>query len=98
MSSIISTSEVSKKYVMGSEIIMALKSISININKGEYVSFTLRSSDNAEHPYQAGEVRGIADGWLMCETRNAARASRESEDGEEGEYIQSIEVPTMSKG
>ena len=39
MSSIISTSEISKKYVMGSEIIMALKSISININKGEYVSF-----------------------------------------------------------
>jgi len=39
MSSIISTSEISKKYVMGSEIIMALKSISINIDKGEYVSF-----------------------------------------------------------
>ncbi len=39
MSSIISTSEVSKKYVMGSEIIMALKSISINIDKGEYVAF-----------------------------------------------------------
>ncbi|MEQ8629052.1 ABC transporter ATP-binding protein [Ekhidna sp.] len=39
MSSIISTSEISKKYVMGSEIIMALKSITININRGEYVSF-----------------------------------------------------------
>lgn len=39
MSSIISTSEVSKKYVMGSEIIMALKSISINIDQGEYVAF-----------------------------------------------------------
>ncbi|WP_420577046.1 ABC transporter ATP-binding protein [Ekhidna sp.] len=39
MSSIISTSEISKKYVMGSEIIMALKSITINIDKGEYVSF-----------------------------------------------------------
>lgn len=39
MSSIISTSEISKKYVMGSEIIMALKSISIDINKGEYVAF-----------------------------------------------------------
>ena len=51
--------------------------------QGEYVSFTLRESDNDEHPYQAGEVRGVCDGWLMCETRNAARASRESEDGEE---------------
>ena len=39
MSSIINTTEVSKKYVMGSEIIMALKSISININRGEYVAF-----------------------------------------------------------
>lgn len=39
MSNIISTSEVSKKYVMGSEIIMALKSISIDIARGEYVAF-----------------------------------------------------------
>lgn len=39
MSSIISTSEISKKYVMGSEVIMALQSISINIDKGEYVAF-----------------------------------------------------------
>lgn len=39
MSSIINTSEISKKYVMGSEVIMALKSVSINIDQGEYVSF-----------------------------------------------------------
>lgn len=39
MSSIISTSEISRKYVMGSEIIMALKSITINIDRGEYVAF-----------------------------------------------------------
>ncbi len=39
MSSIITTSEISRKYVMGSEIIMALKSISINIDQGEYVAF-----------------------------------------------------------
>lgn len=37
--SIISTSEISKKYVMGSEVIMALKSISIDIGRGEYVAF-----------------------------------------------------------
>ena len=53
--------------------------------QGEYVSFNLRDSDNDDHPYQAGEVRGVCDGWLMCETRNAARASRENEDGEEGD-------------
>lgn len=39
MSSIITTSEIAKKYVMGSEVIMALKSVSIDIKKGEYVSF-----------------------------------------------------------
>ena len=30
-------------------------------------------------------MRGVCDGWLMCETRNAARASRESEDGDDGD-------------
>ena len=39
MSSIISTSDISRKYIMGSEIIMALKSVSINIDRGEYVAF-----------------------------------------------------------
>lgn len=39
MSTIIETTNISKKYVMGSEIIHALKSISIHINKGEYVAF-----------------------------------------------------------
>jgi putative ABC transport system ATP-binding protein len=36
---IIETSNISKKYVMGSEVIDALKSITISINKGEYVAF-----------------------------------------------------------
>jgi len=52
--------------------------------QGEYVSFTLRSSDNAEHPYQAGEVRGIANGWLMCETRNANKVQRDGEEEGDG--------------
>jgi len=50
--------------------------------QGEYVSFSLRESDNDDHPYQAGHVKGVFDGWLMCETRNANRSPRE--DGEEG--------------
>ena len=50
------------------------------------MSFTLRSSDNQEHPYQAGEVRGVAEGWLMCETRNANKTNRETE--EDGESAQ----------
>jgi len=50
--------------------------------QGEYVSFALRESDNQEHPYQAGDVKGVFSGWLMCETRNANRTTRNEEDGE----------------
>ncbi|MEQ8531601.1 MAG: ABC transporter ATP-binding protein, partial [Imperialibacter sp.] len=39
MSAVIQTKEVAKKYVMGSETIHALKSITIDINRGEYVAF-----------------------------------------------------------
>lgn len=39
MQTIIQTSDISKVYRMGSETIHALKSITININKGEYVAF-----------------------------------------------------------
>lgn len=39
MSRVIETFEISKKYVMGSEVIHALKSISITIDRGEYVAF-----------------------------------------------------------
>ncbi len=54
--------------------------------QGEYVSFALRESDNDDHPYQAGDVRGVLGGWLMCETRNANRSSRDEEgEGETDE-------------
>jgi putative ABC transport system ATP-binding protein len=36
---IIETTNISKRYVMGSEIIDALKDVTISINKGEYVAF-----------------------------------------------------------
>lgn len=39
MSEIIKTTAIGRKYVMGAETIHALKSISISINKGEYVAF-----------------------------------------------------------
>ena len=51
--------------------------------QGEYVDFQLRASDNEEHPYQAGEVKGVKGGMLMCETRMAMR--RESSKYEETE-------------
>jgi|TARA_B110000858_G_C17509658_1_gene339786 cold shock CspA family protein len=48
--------------------------------QGEYVSFVLKSSDSTDHPYQAGSVRGVLEGPLMCETRNENRSAREGED------------------
>ena len=49
--------------------------------QGEYVEFELRASDNEEHPYQAGSVRGVKGGMLMCETRMAMRRDN-NKDGE----------------
>ncbi len=39
MDKVISTNEISKTYVMGTEKVNALKSVSIDINRGEYVAF-----------------------------------------------------------
>jgi putative ABC transport system ATP-binding protein len=39
MAKIIETTEISKTYKMGAEIVEALKSITITVNKGEYVAF-----------------------------------------------------------
>ena len=36
---IIETKDISRRYVMGHEVVQALKSISITIHKGEYVAF-----------------------------------------------------------
>jgi putative ABC transport system ATP-binding protein len=36
---IIETTDISKRYVMGMEVIEALKSVTISVNKGEYVAF-----------------------------------------------------------
>jgi putative ABC transport system ATP-binding protein len=36
---IIETTDISKRYVMGMEVIDALKSVTISVNKGEYVAF-----------------------------------------------------------
>ena len=39
MTKIIETKHISKRYVMGEEVIDALKDVSISVNKGEYVAF-----------------------------------------------------------
>ena len=50
--------------------------------QGEYVSFTMKESDNQDHPWQAGDVTGVLGGKLMCETRMENK--RETNDDENG--------------
>jgi len=47
--------------------------------QGEYVSFILCAVKDETHKWQAGTVRGMNDGKLMCETRHESRVSRSSE-------------------
>ena len=42
--------------------------------QGEYVSFTMCKADSSPHEWQAGEVRGLNGGKLMCETRHETRS------------------------
>ena len=44
--------------------------------QGEYVTFSLCHVDDAKHQWQAGSVRGINSGKLMCETRLESRQTR----------------------
>ena len=44
--------------------------------QGEYVEFTLVKADQGTHEWQAGSVRGLNNGKLMCETRYESRQTR----------------------
>ena len=44
--------------------------------EGEYINFKKIASENCDHKFQAGEVRGVEGGQLMCETRNSSRSVR----------------------
>ena len=44
--------------------------------QGEYVDFKLCEVTDQSHKWQAGEVKGINNGKLMCETRFETRESR----------------------
>ena len=44
--------------------------------QGEYVTFELCAVEDHKHKWQAGTVKGINNGKLMCETRLESRESR----------------------
>ena len=44
--------------------------------QGEYIDFTIISTPDGKHEFQATNICGIKGGKLMCETRNEFKASR----------------------
>lgn len=54
--------------------------------QGEYVDFTLCQVENDLHKWQAGNVKGVNNGKLMCETRLETREQRMSHNTDEDSY------------
>ena len=52
--------------------------------EGEYVEFSVVTTDSGDHKFQAGDVRGVKGGKLFCETRYEHRASRDAGAGTGG--------------
>ena len=42
----------------------------------------MRESDNDKHPYQSGNIKGVAGGPLMCETKNDQRQQQSEYESE----------------
>ena len=53
--------------------------------QGEYVHFSLRTSESSTHPFQAANLTGVWGGKLMCETRNEQRQQRAAYNTEDGD-------------
>ena len=53
--------------------------------QGEYVNFNMCAIENENHKWQAGAVKGMHGGKLMCETRLESRESRTNYSNEQRE-------------
>ena len=53
--------------------------------EGEYVEFTVVTTDTGDHKFQAGDVRGVKGGKLFCETRHEHRTSHAGAGAERSE-------------
>lgn len=52
--------------------------------EGEYVEFSVVTTESGDHKFQAGDVRGVKGGKLFCETRHEHRASQDGGGGGAG--------------
>jgi len=67
--------------------------------QGEYVNFKLCAVEDAQHKWQAGEVHGIDNGKLMCETRLESRENRTNRRDVSGENeMPRRQRPTSTEG
>lgn len=46
--------------------------------EGEYVEFSVTTTDSGDHKFQAADVRGVKGGKLFCETRHEQRVSHDN--------------------
>ena len=66
--------------------------------QGEYVEFTLVSSESDKHEHQATDITGIMSGPILCETRRQALSSQSDEkrtrNRREGRSTRAVETST----
>ena len=68
--------------------------------QGEYVEFDWKHTDSSDHEWQAGNVKGVNGGKLMCETRQEMRNERlshQSHSDSRGETHGDSHSPHMRK-
>lgn len=65
--------------------------------QGEYVDFSIISTPEGKHEFQASNICGINGGKLMCETRNEYKASRKVHDSEPVKKPRSVRPPNAGK-
>jgi len=65
--------------------------------QGEYVSFKLEHTPGGSHEYQAGDVSGINNGKLMCETRREFRQARNQHNEKIVEDVSVVRQPRSTR-
>lgn len=89
----------------GSDIFVHHSAIGVSIQQyrylvqGEYVEFSISSTQNGKHEFQASNICGIKGGKLMCETRNESKNARISYKKPEEPQTQTepVKMPRQQK-
>ena len=54
------------------------------LTQGEYVSFSLKESEDKNHKFSASDVTGVLGGMLMCETKFLMKSTSREEGRDTG--------------